>query len=62
MTEIIEERIGKFLQKQVKEHNVNFDEVEIGMKLQDNDGVYSSYYYLRVKKVFVRYIKISELL
>jgi len=50
--------------KEVLENDVNFNEVEIGMKLQKSEQTnkLSPYYYLRVQGKFKRYIKVSELL
>jgi hypothetical protein len=61
---IIEEKIQIFLEKEVLENDVNFNEVEIGMKLQKSEQTnkLSPYYYLRVQGKFKRYIKVSELL
>lgn len=64
---MINNKIGEFLLKEAENAGVEFNEVEAGMKLmevKENEKVvgYKPYYYLKIKKEFIRYIDISELL
>ena len=68
ISSMINNKIGEFLLREAEAAQVNFNEVEAGMKLmevKDETGEsigFKPYYYLKISKQFVRYIDVSELL